>query len=125
MPAQTIDMRDLLLAIHTQKDVEADVCLDFGCHLETDDPRPLIKSINYVINYLNQLTEGQLQVGLNLQAEDFRVSYLALTEAVNIPPLSEKLAEALREYDADVEFVHDPGKYVQVLLVFRLPEKKG
>ena len=62
---------------------------------------------------------------MNLQAEDFRVSYLAPTEAVNIPPLSEKLAEALREYDADVEFVHDPGKYVQVLLVFRLPEKKG
>lgn len=120
MPVHTIDMRDLLLAIHTQKDVDADVCLDFGCQVETEDPRPLIKSINYVINYLNQLTDGQLQVGLNLQTEDFRVSYLALTEAVNIPPLSEKLAEALQEFDADVEFVHEPGKYVQVLLVFHL-----
>lgn len=120
MSAQSIDMRDLLLAIHTQKDVDADVCLDLGCHLETEDPRPLIKSINYIINYLNQLTDGQLQVGLNLQAEDFRVSYLALTEAVNIPPLSEKLAEALQGYDADVEFVHEPGRYVQVLLVFHL-----
>ena len=102
--------------------MDADLCLDFGCKLETDNPKPLIKVINYVLNYLKPLTTEQLQVGLNLQAENFRVSFLALTETNDVPPFSDKLADALTIYNAEPQFVHEAGKYIQVVLVFRIQE---
>ena len=66
-----------------------------------------------------QLTNTQLQVGLNLQSENFRISFLALSDSETISPFSDKLAEAMEIYNATVEFVHEAGKYIQIVLVFQ------
>ncbi len=118
MSTQPIDVRELLTAIHTQKNVDAELCLDHGCLLKTDDPKPFVKVVNYIINLLTPLANEQLQVGLSLQKEKYSISFLALTETNEFPTLSEKIAEALSIYQATVEHNGEPGKYFQVLLKF-------
>ena len=52
-----MDLRKLMLMIQEKKEMNANMSLEFDCELETDDPAPLVKVINYIINYLTPLTE--------------------------------------------------------------------
>lgn len=118
MTENQLDLRQLLLMIEQQKDIDANFCLDHGCVLNTDDPRPLIKAINYILNYLNEHTEATIEVGLSQLTDQFRLSFMAITDHGNLPAESEKLAEAFSAYGAEVQRDFQAGKYVQFTVNF-------
>ncbi len=82
MPA--IDLKKLLLLINDEKDLQADLCLDLNCSLVTDDPRPFIRSVNYIINYLRSLSTAILHIGLSAQKDVFIISFLV--HPLDAPP---------------------------------------
>ncbi len=118
MLQNSIDLKNILLLIYDQKDIEANLNLDEGCVLECEDPKPLIKVINYFLNYLNQQTEMPMEIGLELRSDSFVISLLAYVTAETLPPLSDKLAATLQEYHAEYDVQHTPGKYVQIKISF-------
>lgn len=118
MTTQRIDVKQLLFLIDDQKDIPANLILDDGCILWTDDPNPLIKVINYFYNYLNQLTEQPLEIALDLSGQSFTLRFLAYTTRDTLPLISDHLGEALAAYQArhDVDF--NPGRLVQINIHF-------
>ena len=55
MTENTVDLKRLIYMIKDTKNLNANLILDDGCVFDTADPKPLVKVINYIINYLEIL----------------------------------------------------------------------
>lgn len=113
---KTIDLRDLLLMINEQKQMNANLALEFDCVIETDDVTPLVKVINYAINYIKQLTDQQLHISLNASMSGIILGFMAFTDSQDFPEISPKVNQALAPYNAVLERKGEPGKYMQLLI---------
>ena len=113
-----LDLRDLMKKIQEQKQMDANLSLEFDCVVETEDPTPLIKVINYIINYLTPLTDKSLEISLNAQMSGIMLSFSIFTEQTSLPPLSEQLSTVLQNYNAEYEIKQEEGKYFQIIIKF-------
>ena len=114
-----LDLRDLMKKIQEQKQMNANLSLEFDCIVDTEDPTPLIKVINYIINYMTPLTEKPLEISVNAQMSGVLFSFSVFTENTSFPPLSDQLNEALQNYDATYEVKKEEGKYFQIIITFK------
>ena len=115
---KTFDLRDILMMINEQKQMNANLTLEFDCVIETDDVAPLVKVINYAINYVSQLTDQQLQISLNVSMSGITIGFTAFTDLRDLPEISPKVNETLESYNAVLEQKGEPGKYAQLLIEF-------
>jgi hypothetical protein len=113
-----IDLRQLILRIDEKKNILSHLCLDVDCKIQGEDPKPLIKTINYILNFLKAAAEGEIQISLDAQKENFILVFVAYTQRPAASFLSEPLKEFLNSYKAKIEHVHEPLKYFQVKLTF-------
>lgn len=118
MAEHTIDLKQLMLLIHDNKDFAANFILDEGCTINADDPKPLIKVINYLLNYLIPLTQHPLEVSCDLRGQDCLLSMMAYTDKTDLPAVSDQLTPVLESYHGKLEKVHEAGKYLQFKLSF-------
>ena len=118
MAEQRIDLKQLIHLIHDNKEFDVNFILDEGCIILADDPKPLIKVLNYLINYLTPLTGQPLEISLDLRGNDILMSMMAYTDKSDLPPVSDQVAEALKDYNAVLENKHEAGKYFQFKLSF-------
>ncbi|APF20571.1 hypothetical protein Calab_1293 [Caldithrix abyssi DSM 13497] len=109
-----VDLKQLIRFIVDEKKIQANLILDEGCFLETADIRPLIKVINYVLNYLKQLSDHPIEISLDLMHDKYLYSFLVYTTISEPPPFSANLQAVLDTYSAKLDFIHEKGKYVQV-----------
>lgn len=119
MEKESIDLRNLILMIKEQKQINTNLALEFDCLIETDDVKPLVKVINYAINYVNQLTDQPLHISLNATTREITISLMAFTVSLDLPEINPKVNEALVPYNAMLEQKGEPGKYIQLLISFR------
>ena len=119
MEKESVDLRNLILMIKEQKQIDAKLALEFDCLIETDDVRPLVKVINYAINYIKQLTDQQLQISLNVSMSGIIIGFTAFITSLDLPAINPKVNEALVPYNAFLEQKGEPGKYVHLLISFR------
>jgi hypothetical protein len=118
MTENTIDLKRLIHTIKDAKNFNANLILDEGCVFETSDPKPLVKVINYIINYLNQLAKQPLEISLDLRTTDYLLSLLVYTDQQDLPAISDQLADALKTYRATLDKIHEKGKYIQFKISF-------
>jgi len=118
MSEARVDLKRLILLIKENKDFEANLILDEGCMLETSDPKPLIKVINYFINYLNQVSDQPLEISLDLRISSNLLSLMVYTDKQDLPSISSEIEDVLKTYKASMEQIHEKGKYVQIKLSF-------
>jgi len=116
---QSVDLRDLLMRIKEQKQMNANLTLEFDCIIDTEDVTPLVKVINYCINYVSQLTDQQQEISLNAGMSGITIGFTAFTSKTDLPEISAQVHEALNAYNAVLEQKGDPGKYTQLLIKFR------
>lgn len=119
MTGPQLDLKNLIILIKEEKDLQANLILDEGCQLAVSDPKPLIKILNYIINYLNQLTESPLEIGLDLRDREYLLNMMAFSPASELPPISDNLSEALQAYNAAYEVKHEKGSYIQFIIKFQ------
>jgi hypothetical protein len=119
MEKESFDLRDLILMIKEQKQIDAKLALEFDCNIETDDVKPLVKVINYAINYIRQLTDQSLQISLNASMRGYTLSFTASIVLLDLPAINPKVNEALLPYNAVLEQKGEPGKFAQLLISFR------
>jgi hypothetical protein len=119
MEKESIDLRDLILMIKEQKQINANLALEFDCIIETDDVKPLVKVINYAINYSSQLTNQPLQLSLNTSMSGITIGLTAFTDSLDLPEINPQVNEALIPYNAVLEQKGEAGKYTQLLISFR------
>lgn len=119
MEKEVIDLRDLIMMIKEKKEMSANLALEFDCRLEVEDYKPLVKVINYAINYVSQLTDQPMQISLNAGGSGYLLGFTAFTSRVEFPPVSEQVVEALKSYQASITVDGEKGKYVKMLLTFK------
>ena len=113
-----LDLKRLIQLIHDQKDIEAELILDEGCVINIEDQAPLVKVINYFLNYLAALTQGPLNIGLDLMGEQILLSFIAYTSEASVPEVSSNVADALKSFNAKFDYEHKAGSYVQIKIHF-------
>lgn len=118
MNENTIDLKQLFYLIREQKGLQANLNLDEGCTLEADDPKPLIKVLNYLLNYLKQLSEHPLEISLDLLPESYRLSMLAYSVETSLPEVSNQVQATLKDYQAKSTLEHNSEKYVRITVTF-------
>jgi len=118
MTESSIDLGNLLNYIIDQKKVETTLKISPDCKVNAEDPKPLVKIINYLINYLKQITSDTLSVTLNTQSSGCLLCFIVSTDFEKLPPLSDKLNQALKPYNAAYRVVFEEGKYVQIIINF-------
>jgi hypothetical protein len=119
MDKETIDLRDLIMMIKEKKEMEANLALEFDCRIEVEDYKPLVKVINYAMNYIAHLATQPMQISLNTGGGGYLMGFTAFTDRTEFPPLSEQVPDALKAYDATITMGGEPGKYAKLLLTFR------
>jgi hypothetical protein len=119
MEKETVDLRDLLLMIKDQKQMDANLALEFDCVIETEDVKPLVKVINYCINYISQLTEQPQQISLNASMSGITIGFTAFSNLAELPAINPQVNEALQIYNAVLEQKGELGKYTQLLISFK------
>ena len=118
MTESTIDLGNLLNFIIDQKKVNTTVNIGPECKVNAEDPKPLVKIINYLINYLSQITDDTINVSLKTQSNGCLLCFIVSTNHEQLPPLSDNLDEALKPYYAAMRVVFEEGKYAQIILNF-------
>ncbi len=119
MEKETVDLRDLILMIKEQKQVNANLALEFDCVIETNDVQSLVKVINYAINYINQLTDQPQQISLNASMSGITIGFTTFTDLSELPAINPQVNEALVPYNAILEQKGESGKYTQLLISFK------
>lgn len=119
MSDNILDLKNLVIMINQEKEKASNLCLDEGCQIQVGDPKPLVKVINYIINYLQQITEAPLEIGLDLREEDYLLTIMAYSTTEKLPPISARLAEVLLDYRASYEVIHQAGTNVQLKIKFK------
>lgn len=113
-----VDLKRLIQIIYDQKDIKAELILDEGCVIESEDQGPLVKVINYFMNYLQQLTQQPIHIGLDLMGDQILLSLIAYTTENTIPEISSNVADALLAYKAKFDTENKTGSYVQIKIHF-------
>jgi hypothetical protein len=112
----SIDFKKLLIRINDEKDLHADLCLDLDCTITVDDPKPLVRSLNHIINYLSAITNAPLRIGLSAQKDSFVISFLAHPLHTSAQAFRQDLAEILREFGVSMVVKIRQREYAKVLL---------
>ena len=115
---QVLDLRNLIKMINDKKDIGAELSLEFDCTLDVEDPKPLVKVINYAINFVNDLTDQKVQIALNASMSGMTLTFTAFTKLDAFPELNSQVADVLKDYEGKIELSGDPSKYVQLLIFF-------
>jgi len=118
MTESSIDLGNLLNIIFDQKKVETTLNIGPECKVNAEDPKPLVKIINYLINYLKQITTESINVSLNTQSSGCLLCFIVSTDVKELPPLSNNINEALKPYYAAMRIVFEEGKYAQIIINF-------
>ncbi|MCK4559417.1 MAG: hypothetical protein KAV45_06500 [Calditrichia bacterium] len=118
MSENRVDLKQLIILIKDNKNFEANLILDEGCILMTEDPKPLVKVINYIINFLGQLSDQALEISLDLRTSDHLLSFMVYTDQTEIPAVSSEIDNVLKMYKATLEKIHETGKYLQLKVSF-------
>jgi hypothetical protein len=113
-----MDLRKLMLMIQEEKEMNANMSLEFDCEVDTEDPAPLVKVINYIINYLTPLTDKPLEISLNAHRGGAMLSFATFTEQTNLPAVSDQVQVTLKEYNATLQITHKEGQFVQLIINF-------
>ncbi len=113
-----LDLRKLMLMIKEQKEMNANLSLEFDCDIETEDHKPLVKVINYILNYLSPLTDKAIEISLNQQMGKIVLNFSVFTEHTDLPVFSDQLDNALKIYNAQLEIKQQAGEYIQIMITF-------
>lgn len=116
---ETIDLRDLIMMIKEKKEMNANLALEFDCRLDVEDYKPLVKVINYAVNYIGQLTDQPMQISLNAGGDGYLLGFTAFTSHSEFPAISDQVPEALKVYQATIKLSGEPGKYAKLLVTFK------
>ena len=118
MTVPPIEIGNLLKYIIEKKDINSNLNIDQTCTINADDPKPLIKIINYLINYLSQINEGVIDISLKDQTDGCLLCFIISTNNNQLPPISDNLNDALKTFNAAMRIVFEEGKYAQILINF-------
>ena len=118
MAESNIDLGSLLKFVVENKRVKTNLKIDSVCTIAADDPKPLIKIFNYLLNYLKLNSNDVIDINLKGQSRGCLLCFIISTDVKKLTPMSDKLQEVLRTFNASMRIVFEAGMYAQILIYF-------
>jgi len=115
---QDVDLRDLMMTIQEKKQMNANLSLEFDCVIQVEDVTPLVKVINYAINYIAQLSDQQMQISVNATLSNITLGFTTFTTKETFPPINPQAQDMLKQFSASMDLKAEVGKYAQLLIIF-------
>jgi len=115
---QDVDLRDLMMTIQEKKQMNANLSLEFDCVIQVEDVTPLVKVINYAINYIAQLSDQQMQISVNATLSNITLGFTTFTTKETFPPINPQAQDMLKQFSAAMDLKAEVGKYAQLLIIF-------
>lgn len=115
-----INLRELILLIKQNKIFDSHLCLDHGCSIEGDDAKPLIKVVNYIINYMKEAGPGEIQIDLDSHHSKHQLVFIVHTDKRILPTPNDQLQPILKTYKGKIEWIFEPAKYAKCQLIFNV-----
>ena len=115
---QDVDLRDLMMTIQEKKQMNANLSLEFDCVIQVEDVTPLVKVINYAINYIAQLSDQQMQISVNATLSNITLGFTTFTNKETFPPINPQAQDMLKQFSASMDLKAEVGKYAQLLIIF-------
>lgn len=117
--SQPIDLKQYLLMIADKKDVDATFSLDQGCSIMADDPKPLIKLLNYFYNFVQEATKATMEVSLELRDKNYMLTFISTAAGgLGNTDLPAQVNEALKEFNASAEVIKDGESSMRLAVTF-------
>ncbi|NUM81611.1 hypothetical protein HUU42_12470 [bacterium] len=116
--SEGINLKQLILLIQEHKNLSAHFCLDVGCVLPQADPKPLLKMINYCINYLRQLGNDDMQIDLDTHRWGYLLVLIIPTKLSELPPFNPEIHEQLKPFSATCSLLIEPSSYAKIEIKF-------
>lgn len=118
MTERGTDLREILLRIQQTQNLSAHFCLDLGCRLSLDDPKPMIELIGRIVRYLRSLSDREIQIDLDAHKDKDQLVFIVPTSKLVAPEWDFDAEEVLDRYRATLEQVFESGKYHKFLITF-------
>lgn len=117
-----INLKQLILLIQEHKNLSAHVCLDVGCMLPNADPKPLLKIINYCVNYLRQFSDSEMQIDLDTHQWGYLLVLIIHTQRFELLPFNPDIDEQLKHFSATCNVSFEPSSYAKIEIRFQRPQ---
>ena len=114
-----LDLRDTIKMIEEAKpDMKLGLSLEFDCFVEAEDPKPLIKVLNYLINFTNQYTDETIQISLNVSMDSIILNIVAQTNVAEKPEINTQIPDVLNDYAGKIQYDFKPNEFIMMLITF-------
>lgn len=111
----TIDLKQLLILLDDDLQLNADLCLDLDCRIVTRDPKAFTSLLRGVITHVREHTHGTLSIGLSALRDAFDLAVVGRTDAATISLQPEVSLETFR---GTLSFDFSPKKYLKAVIRF-------
>lgn len=111
----TIDLKQLLILIDDDLDLDADLCLDLDCRIITPEPEVLHQTLRTIITYIRSETQGTLSIGLSALRNAFDVVVVGRTDATTVSP---KPDVSFEPFGGALSFEFSPENYLKAWIRF-------
>ena len=91
MTDSPINLGSILKYIADKKKIKSNLHIDQSCTINGKDPKPLVKVINYLLNYLKQISEDVIDISLKEQSNGCLLCLIISTDQNELPPLNKVL----------------------------------
>lgn len=114
-----LDLRDVIKMIEEAKpDLKLGLSLEFDCFVEAEDPKPLIKVLNYLLNFIKQSSDETIQISLNAGMDGIILNLIASTTISEKPEMNAQIPDVLNDYAATIQYDFKAGEFMMFLITF-------
>ena len=118
MSDQLQDLRELLLYISEKKEFDGNLELEHDCKINSSDIKPLVKVINYFINFLENESKETIYITLNKNNENITLVFTQKTAKADMAEISAQVSDALKGYNATLEKTFKENTFIKILITF-------
>jgi len=116
-----LDLKQLLILIDDDLDLEADLCLDLDCHVVTENPSKFVRLLRTVITHIRTHARGPISIGLSALRDSFDIAIVGHTDLTEIPE-EPPVKNEFEIFGGTGSFEFLAGKYIKALIHFERPE---
>jgi hypothetical protein len=118
MSDQLQDLRELLLYISEKKEFNGNLELEHDCKVDSSDIKPLVKVINYIINFLENESKEMIYITLNKNNENITLVFTQKTDKPEMAEISSQVSDTLNDYKAKLEKTFKENTFIKILITF-------
>ncbi len=116
---QEINLKQIIEWVYSDRLPHAHLCLDLGCTLTFQDPKPLARIVEDVIEYLQSISNEEIQIDLDAHNNKHQLVFIIHTDKDRLTALPRNTMDAVKQYRGEWCTEFEPRKYFKIQITFK------